>query len=433
MAEPRLNAWLGTMFGNPRRVQWTVVVSTGVTHAADLSLLSLAPMDVVAMNGREFDSAIAVHARRVGGAGATVRRTLPDGASADAISLDEFAALADAARQVVGKATALTPANLALPEDEPLAPVDIAELRGRADAAVSALREAASQLAAAIGDGDPASPALERALATAQQFGLQTETAEGTPITPDAVSHELTVRLAKLDAVEATDPVEREQARLSAVFAGTFTVLPRFTPTNGADLQRTWNASAALQGGDADAAHTWLSRHSMVREGTGRLADVARIRRALDLTAADDPLVVGQLPFRAPDRWVALPFVPGQSLVGRRLSLVAWGAVPAMNAPVSGLLIDEWTERVPAPTETTGLAFHYDEPESRAPQSILIAVAPDVSKPWDLETLEAVLLETLELSKLRMVDSDAMVELDQYLPAMYITTNTANEAVSTDL
>ena len=104
-----------------------------------------------------------------------------------------------------------------------------------------------------------------------------------------------------------------------------------------------------------------------------------------------------------------------------------------MNAPVSGLLIDEWTERVPAPTETTGLAFHYDEPESRAPQSILIAVAPDVSKPWDLETLEAVLLETLELSKLRMVDSDAMVELDQYLPAMYITTNTANEAVSTDL
>ena len=110
------------------------------------------------------------------------------------------------------------------------------------------------------------------------------------------MSHELTVRLAKLDAVEATDPVEREQARLSAVFAGTLTVLPRFTPANGADLQRTWNASAALQGGDADAAHTWLSRHSMVREGTGRLADVARLRRALDLTAADDPLVVGQLP-----------------------------------------------------------------------------------------------------------------------------------------
>ncbi len=82
---------------------------------------------------------------------------------------------------------------------------------------------------------------------------------------------------------------------------------------------------------------------------------------------------------------------------------------------------------------TTGLAFHYDEPESRAPQSILIAVAPDVSKAWDLETLEAVLLDTLELSKLRMVDSDAMVELDQDLPAMYMTTNTANEAVSTDL
>src|SRR4029453_9937162 len=110
-------------------------------------------------------------------------------------------------------------------------------------------------------------------------------------------------------------------------------VLPRFTPTNGADLQRTWNASAALQGGDADAAHTWLSRHSMGRGGTGGLADVARLRRALNVTAADDPLVVGQLPFRAPDRWVALPFVPGQSLAGRRLSLVPWGAGPRRNAP----------------------------------------------------------------------------------------------------
>ena len=52
MAEPRLNAWLGTMFGNPRRVQWTVVASAGVTHAADLSLLSLAPIDVVAFRRR---------------------------------------------------------------------------------------------------------------------------------------------------------------------------------------------------------------------------------------------------------------------------------------------------------------------------------------------------------------------------------------------
>jgi hypothetical protein len=170
----------------------------------------------------------------------------------------------------------------------------------------------------------------------------------------------------------------------------------------------------------------------MVREGVARMADVMRHQRALG--GPDGRLTVGQLPFRDKDRWCALPFLAGQSLEGRRLSIVAWDGMPrSADAPVSGLLIDEWTERVPAATETTGLAFHYDEPESRAPQAILIAVAPNTSRTWDLDALEAVLLETLDLSKLRMVDADAMVELDQYLPAIYVATNAANEAVSTDL
>ncbi|MEZ5284543.1 MAG: hypothetical protein R2712_07010 [Vicinamibacterales bacterium] len=55
-------------------------------------------------------------------------------------------------------------------------------------------------------------------------------------------------------------------------------------------------------------------------------------------------------------------------------------------------------------------------------------MAPDVAGPRDVEDLEAVLLETLELSKLRMVDSDAMVELDHYLPAAYVAVNSDNDA-----
>src|SRR5262249_39195858 len=176
----------------------------------------------------------------------------------------------------------------------------------------------------------------------------------------------------------------------------------------------------------------WLAWKWVVREGGGRMADVIRHQRALG--GADSLLTVGQLPFREKDRWCALPFLAGQSLEGRRLSIVAWGDIPKVaDAPVAGLLIDEWTERVPAAIATTGLAFHYDEPEARAPQAILIAVAPNVSRAWDLDAIEAVLLETLDLSKLRMVDGDAMVELDQYLPAIYVATNAANEAVSTDL
>jgi hypothetical protein len=77
--------------------------------------------------------------------------------------------------------------------------------------------------------------------------------------------------------------------------------------------------------------------------------------------------------------------------------------------PVGGLVIDEWNEVVPSARETTGLVFNYDEPDARAPHAILLAVSPDVSKPWDIDTLEAVLLETLELAKLRLVDQDTSV------------------------
>src|SRR5690606_915082 len=36
-----------------------------------------------------------------------------------------------------------------------------------------------------------------------------------------------------------------------------------------------------------------------------------------------------------------------------------------------GLLLDAWTEAIPRPDTTTGIAFHYDAPGARAPNAIL--------------------------------------------------------------
>jgi hypothetical protein len=85
--------------------------------------------------------------------------------------------------------------------------------------------------------------------------------------------------------------------------------------------------------------------------------------------------------------------------------------------------------------ETSGVAFHFDEPNSRAPQTILLAVSPDEQPVWDFETLEAIALETLELSKLRTVDPNALesvAELGDILPALYLSFNLAGDTLSTD-
>ena len=67
------------------------------------------------------------------------------------------------------------------------------------------------------------------------------------------------------------------------------------------------------------------------------------------------------------------------------------------------LFRSEWAEVVPSDTQTTGVAFRYDPPESMAPQAILLAVPPVPGEPWTVGSLNQVLIETLELAHLRTV------------------------------
>jgi hypothetical protein len=118
---------------------------------------------------------------------------------------------------------------------------------------------------------------------------------------------------------------------------------------------------------------------------------------------------------------------------GGRLSLaVQSAAAPDVRGPLAGLLIDEWVEVVPSAKEITGIALQYDQPNATPPQAILLAVPPDLQEPWTVWSLQQVLLETLDLARMRAVDSEALDELGHYLPALYFAVNTDNDAVSTD-
>ena len=99
---------------------------------------------------------------------------------------------------------------------------------------------------------------------------------------------------------------------------------------------------------------------------------------------------------------------------------------------MTGLLVDEWVEIVPSAHETTALAFQFDMPDACAPQSVLIAVPPVPGQEWTTETLRRVLMETLDLAKLRAVDTEALGAASQHLPGLYLAFNTEDHAVSTD-
>ena len=103
-----------------------------------------------------------------------------------------------------------------------------------------------------------------------------------------------------------------------------------------------------------------------------------------------------------------------------------------VSKELTGLLIDEWVEVVPNAKETTGIALQYDQPNSAPPQTILVAVPPDVESPWTVWSLQQVLLETLDLARIRAVDASTLDEVGHYLPALYFAYNTLGDTVSTD-
>jgi hypothetical protein len=84
---------------------------------------------------------------------------------------------------------------------------------------------------------------------------------------------------------------------------------------------------------------------------------------------------------------------------------------------LAGLVIDEWPEKIPLSMHDTAVAFHYDAPSTEAPQSLLLAVSPnDDGFIWNEDTIRDVILEALDLVKIRAVDYRSLKELRNYLP-----------------
>jgi hypothetical protein len=113
---------------------------------------------------------------------------------------------------------------------------------------------------------------------------------------------------------------------------------------------------------------------------------------------------------------VQLPNAPGAKWIGGIfndtvraddvVSIAILGPPAGYAAPLTGLLVDEWTELVPSPNETTGIAMHINRPNAVAPQALLVAVAPKQTGHWAWSDLIAILHDTIDRAQLRAVEPD---------------------------
>lgn len=467
-AEPLLNAWAAGLLGDPGSVRCVIerLADEGdevvETRELWLSELQLSPLDLIfsvdvhARSGTltELEQHVMYHARRTSfdaSARLRIRDGRPSDWSANELTLHDLLQQARAVRRVLARARALDASDLDLPERDTSDGVDLAELTDRALTAEQELQAAHDELQTLLETSAAADAEnLRTAIVTASRFGV----ASAVPLSATgddaaqrailstqvaAIAKELQARIdqgASLRELSAADSSAgtRDQLlnRLRAVFGGSFVVLPRFACANATELASARAATVPLQGGDPLAACTWFTRCERVREPLTQLG--AALRGAEVLGNGERlELSVAQLPFAPGDRWVALPTQPGQSVPAGRLSLVVQ-STQALDPkqPLAGLLIDEWVEVVPNKRETTAITFQFNPPDVCAPQSILLAVPPVPGKSWTAWDLQRVLMETLDLAKLRAVEPQALGKLGQYLPALYFGFNANDAAVSTD-
>ncbi len=474
-AEPHLNAWAAKLLGNPLKVRCVVEQlepATGkvlATKELRISQLGLSPLDFIyAMEGGEGGQQAEIEQRlfytmmKINGgfAPGSLLRVNPNrkpGWESNELSYGEFSELLRKARKLITSARAIEAGDLDLPERSTNFSVDVVELEKRATNAdwISRtrndlkallmtpntvnletlrgvlLRAAGLGIAGAVPLSAAGNSPADRQTILAQSASILSEV--------DQRTKQLEALFAGFNASTAngsTATLEARRdyalARLQVIFGKGFVVLPRFTVANAAELEKALADSAKVQDGDPFASTTWFQRMARVRDGVSRLNATLNYSEALD-TGERLNLNVAQLPYSATDRWVGLPLKAGQTLPGGKLSLVVQsGATVDVRQPLAGLLVDEWVEVVPSATETTGIALQCDRPNATPPQTILIAVPPEVGVPWTIWSMQQVLLETLDLARIRAVDPDALDEVGHYFPAMYFAINTVGDTVSTD-
>ncbi|SFU60500.1 hypothetical protein [Nitrosospira multiformis] len=188
-------------------------------------------------------------------------------------------------------------------------------------------------------------------------------------------------------------------------------------------------SSSAIDDWRELAVEEWLEGAAAVRERVRLIDAVNTYQEAFaDASLAFKPL---QLPFDKKAHWIALEFPevkPEQldeenSFVPKGDFLSVVRQLPNQyeaSAVQSGLLIDEWNEVIPNRIETTGIAVHYNQPNTEPPQCLLMAVSPNVDGRWDWDDLVDTVIDTFDRAKRRAVEPDFLrpTAYWQLLPAI---------------
>lgn len=227
-----------------------------------------------------------------------------------------------------------------------------------------------------------------------------------------------------------------------AMFGRNFKVFPEYQVFNPLEVDAAVQYPNYLLDAGEDAIEKWLQGLSPVRKRIHNWHRMGLLSEAFIGEAGHLDLSIAQLPLLPLDgggipdvRWLGSKFHDGYAIPDEVLSLVY--QLPTAYNPLgvqAGILIDEWTEEIPKTLASTGIAVHYNNPDSEPAQTCLLAVSPNENGKWTWDDFMDTINETFDWARKRAVDPDLLntTLFGQVLPATYAAISGADDSPTLD-
>lgn len=472
LTEPSFNNWLGKALGSPDRIKYVLTITDAnnqvVKQSFSITGLDFQPLDIFLLPGTESElKDIIVTKYRTANSDFTSAITLDfkekdNSWTTDDRSVNELFLLTGHIRNMISNAKYSGAAELmhlnAVADSNNPGNHDAAEFDTRIKAAFTALQKLVQDVEAetfvqdvlggttAIGDiiltdadeikmlahltnagflgiphalsiaFKPAANNDQRRQTVLQQLlNIYKEAAKRKTIAEDLIRQTDSITVPKTKVQKLVDAGK-------AILGKNFLAVPLYTPNDLTDINTQLSQPPdqnISRNGGALAIEDWLQGMARVRK---RMYDTVMYRQMADVYELPEESVQPvQLPYAAGDYWLGIEYPLGHEPGGDKLSLVLMNEAVLSSSKQCGLVIDEWIEIIPVKEETTGITFHYNQPNASAPQSALLAVTPEITNRWQWDDLVYTVIDTMELAGNRAVEPDHLDKsfLNQVLPSVF--------------
>ena len=417
------------------------------TYEVSLEDLTIQPIDLVYLSSTELDGDSELS--QIIKSHLFTTKSLPTGSSliidyndsgSKQLSFGELHPLSLRLNKLIASSKALASSDITPSGNDETNTYDYDELYNRIGDLQSSFNTFSTNLSTystAISAASPANSAFDNArdiITMAREFGMTAQTSFAPTDYSDEAKGILSASLTSLVSIVSpiATKVQSEYAAISnapaadqidasvksllsvveSIMGRGFKVLPHFTnaSTEINSFTKQLAAESTLMDDHSapdDAVETWFQGVAKVRKELKSFELVKMLHEGLNLDFDTFKISPFQFPYDDDDadRWMAIKVTDEENMKHGRLCL-AYITPENFDASQSqvGLLVDEWVELIPERIQDTGIAFHHNQPNSKAPKCILSLLAPVSTVNWEFTAVKTILASTLDRLKTRTLD-----------------------------